>query len=161
MGLDMYLNKRTYIGNQYRDVEKQVKIIIPSNQEGVLFPTEKINSNRISEIIEEVGYWRKANQIHNWFVENVQNGEDDCKEYYVSKDNLNKLLELCKKIKNKELDPEEALPTQEGFFFGSTEYDEYYMDDIDNTISIIEDIFTNYLNEDGDLTGSIYYNSSW
>ena len=31
-----------------------------------------------SRIIEQVGYWRKANQIHNWFVENVQDGEDDC-----------------------------------------------------------------------------------
>lgn len=161
MGLDMYLNKRTYIGNQYRDVEKQVKVIVPANQEGVIFPTEKINSGRISEIIEEVGYWRKANQIHNWFVENIQKGEDNCGEYYVSKDKLVELSNLCKKIKEKELIPEEALPTQRGYFFGSTEYDEYYMEDIENTIAIIEDILTNDVDEDGNLTGSIYYSSSW
>ena len=30
------------------------------------------------ETHEEVGYWRKANAIHGWFVRNVQNGKDDC-----------------------------------------------------------------------------------
>ena len=37
---------------------------------------------------EEVGYWRKANQIHKWFVDNVQDGVDDCGEYKVTKEQL-------------------------------------------------------------------------
>jgi hypothetical protein len=32
----------------------------------------------------------------------------------------------------------ELLPTTSGFFFGGTEYDKYYMEDIKNTIKIIE-----------------------
>ncbi len=36
----------------------------------------------------EVGYWRKANQIHNWFVKNVQGGVDDCGYYGVTKEKL-------------------------------------------------------------------------
>ena len=44
---------------------------------------------------DEVGYWRKANAIHKWFVDNVQNGEDDCGDYSVSKELLEELLNDC------------------------------------------------------------------
>lgn len=44
---------------------------------------------------DEVGYWRKANAIHKWFVDNVQKGEDDCGRYEVSKENLEELLNDC------------------------------------------------------------------
>ena len=36
-----------------------------------------IKPKRISHIIEEMIYWRKANAIHNWFVENCQEGVDE------------------------------------------------------------------------------------
>ncbi len=64
------------------------------------------------------------------------------------------ILEKGKVMQNTEL-AEELLPTQSGFFFGGTDYDEYYMDDIDNTIEIIEN-----LQKEEDL-GDIYYRSSW
>ena len=50
------------------------------------------------EIKTTVLYLRKANEIHNWFVENVQNGNDDCGEYEVSYENLHRLYDTCKKI---------------------------------------------------------------
>ena len=40
-----------------------------------------------------MGYWRKANAVHNWFVDNVQDGNDGCKHYWVSKEDLQKLLD--------------------------------------------------------------------
>jgi hypothetical protein len=51
------------------------------------------------KISEEVGYWRKANQIHNWFVENVQYGVDDC-DYHdeVTKETLEELLDACQRV---------------------------------------------------------------
>ena len=115
-----------------------------------------------------IGYWRKANQIHNWFVENVQDGIDDCGTYEVTEKQLVDLLNTCKevkansklidgKVKNGERlgengwepimedgryieDPtvaEELLPTTSGFFFGSTGYDQWYMDNIDYTIETL------------------------
>ncbi len=50
-------------------------------------------------IMEQIGYWRKSNQIHNWFVNHVQNGEDDC-EYHdpVTKEILEELLDTCKTV---------------------------------------------------------------
>lgn len=46
-----------------------------------------------------VGYWRKANQIHCWFVENVQDGIDDCGTYEVTEKQLVELLNTCKEVK--------------------------------------------------------------
>lgn len=161
MGLDMYLTKKTYVGNQYRKPEEMIVVIMPTNQENAVFPIKQpIKNERISEISERVGYWRKANQIHKWFTDNVQKGDDDCGEYEVTWEELMKLLSDCKKvIDNKEL-AKEILPAQSGFFFGGTEYGEYYFQQINDTIKIIEDLIA----EKGDaeyLSGSLYYSSSW
>ena len=48
-----------------------------------------------------VGYWRKANHIHKWFVDNVQDGEDDCREYDVSIEQLHELRNICFDILSK------------------------------------------------------------
>lgn len=101
--------------------------------------------------------WRKANQIHKWFVDNVQEGEDNCKEYYVSKEQLEELHKLCCDIVNKKLKPQEALPTQEGFFFGDTKYDKYYMEDIVQTKEVLENLFKNEKYKELEF----YYSSSW
>ena len=87
----------------------------------------------------EVGYWRKANAVHQWFVDNCQNGEDDCRQAYVSREALTTLRDLCQQVLNDHSLAEELLPTQAGFFFGSTEYDEYYFGDLADTIRIIDD----------------------
>ena len=48
----------------------------------------------------EIGYWRKANAIHKWFVDNVQNGVDDCGEYKVTKEQLIQLHNACNDVLN-------------------------------------------------------------
>lgn len=53
---------------------------------------------KLVSIREEVGYWRKANQIHNWFVQNVQGGEDNCADYTVSYEQLEELLRTVKEV---------------------------------------------------------------
>jgi len=50
---------------------------------------------RENDVITEIGQWRKANQIHNWFVANVANGEDDCETHEVKKDDLLALRACC------------------------------------------------------------------
>lgn len=51
-------------------------------------------------IIETVADWRKANHIHKWFVDNVQDGVDDCGIYEVTKEQLEELLDVCKTVVN-------------------------------------------------------------
>lgn len=140
-------------------------------------------------ISENVGYWRKANQIHNWFVQNVQDGVDDCEYHHeVTKEKLEQLRELCNELLSEvKLIPgqvvsgyrfvhDEAvpimidglvmeddsgcrryLPTSEGFFFGDTNYDEYYIENLKQTVEICDKILaeTDFENQ------MIYYISSW
>lgn len=50
-------------------------------------------------IKEEIGYWRKANMIHNWFVDHVQDGEDDCQYHReVTEEDLQELLDTCRTV---------------------------------------------------------------
>jgi hypothetical protein len=51
------------------------------------------------------------------------------------------------------------LPTKSGFFFGGTEYNEYYYDDIKLTIKIITPLLKE-LEKDKNFP-EIYYHSSW
>lgn len=153
MGLDMFLMKETYIGAGYEFNE--VKGTVDVTKQGESIP---INLNRISTITEEVGYWRKANHIHNWFVQNVQGGRDECQRAYVSKEDLEKLLSICKEVLADHSKAPELLPTTEGFFFGGTDYDEYYFQDVQDTINIIEPLLKEL--EENSM-GDVYYQSSW
>ena len=149
---------------------------------------KKKGERKNSSSWNKAGYWRKANQIHRWFVENVQKGIDDCGYYRVSlkqlfalRDKCLKVIETAKVEKGKicvgkryngsEWEPimedgeyitnpdevSEILPTTSGFFFGSTDYDQYYMQDIEDTIEIINEVIatTNFDEE------YIVYTSSW
>ena len=149
MGLDMYLKRKVFVGAKYehREVKGDVNISV----RGKKLP---INFNRISEIEEDVGYWRKANQIHNWFVTNIQDGKDKCQESYVPKEKLIELRDLCLQVL--ETKESELLPPTSGFFFGSTAIDEYYFEQLEETVNII-----NNLNLDQDDEGEYYYEASW
>ena len=183
MGLDMYLSKAKYIGANYEHRNVTLKITCKIGDEEV-----KINTDRVSEIIEEVGYWRKANAIHNFFVQRVQEGVDDCGRYYVSIENLKDLKERCEKVLassktvKAEIEngmvsgpdgvkpnmeegliledtsvAEELLPSTSGPFFGNTGYNNFYLEDLQRTIKIIDHALKEY----DKRVDSFYYRSSW
>lgn len=109
-------------------------------------------------IMDQVGYWRKQNAIHNWFVKNVQGGADDCNYHEeVTKEDLRELLRLCNSVLADIELADELLPTQGGFFFGSTEYDDWYKDGLQYTVDKIYDIF-NKVDFEKEM---VYYISSW
>lgn len=147
MGLDMYLSRKTYV-QRWEHQSPDEKYLVTVERGGK--PTD-IDPERVTYIIEQMGYWRKANAIHRWFVENTQGGVDECRESYVADEQLAELLDLCRRVSANHALAEELLPTQSGFFFGSTEYDEYYFQDIERTIGIL----------DGLPDGDYYYQSSW
>src|SRR5262249_45779294 len=157
MGLDMWLEKKTYVQNwDWMEADERHQVTVRKGGKPTL-----ISPERVSEVVEEVACWRKANAIHRWFVENVQRGEDNCAEYRVGEEDLRQLLSLCRQVldgselvdgevtngkrwqngtwvpildKGKVIkdasSAQRLLPTQEGFFFGSTDYDQYYLEDI-------------------------------
>lgn len=164
MGLDMYLSKKTYVKNWgHHSPEEQHEVTVKKG--GETHPT--IKPERVSYIVEEIAYWRKFNALHQWFVDNCQDGVDDCRTSYVDPSQLKELLEeVLKPIKevNDSGDMENAqqiasdlLPTQGGFFFGGLEYDEYYFDQVNNTIEKLEKLVS-----ESDFDYSTFeYHSSW
>ena len=144
-----------------------------------------------------VGYWRKANAIHGWFVRECANGVDECQDIYVTRDKLIELRDECSKalanrhnatpnqkadrvinlqengdpnevithimdefkkqssnVKSNTIVAEPLAPT-EGFFFGSTERDEYYYESIEYTLDMLNSLLAN------DESYEYYYRASW
>ena len=161
MGLDMYLTRKTDISDYGDDGNPS-----PRSQLQISGPgTEHIKMDRVSEIAEDMGYWRKSNQIHAWFVQHVQDGNDDCGIYYVSLEDLQELLDTVNAVLEAygkgdftagTAKANEVLPTQGGFFFGGTEYDEWYFEDLEATKAILEVCLA-----EAGYRGDFYYHSSW
>lgn len=189
MGLDMYLTRKFYVKNwEHTPAERRHEIIVKTGDGD---KKSSIPADKISFIETEEIYWRKANQIHKWFVDNVQGGKDDCRPYYVSKEQLQMLLDLVTEVlastklkkgrvvngwsytkngkmkANKEdgkviVDPTVAkklLPVASGFFFGGTEYDQWYYDDLVYTKEHLTQVLSK--KDEGIDTGDFYYQSSW
>ena len=135
MGLDMYLTAR-----------KTVKDISPDALEDIIGTACKYNYSKL--LIElEVGYWRKCHAIHDWFVEAVQDGSDNCGEYWVEETLLHTLYESCWAVKIGEIRFDDV------FDDSDLVRDQY--EQIDLTIEILENVLT--LGFEWDL----YYSSSW
>lgn len=90
-----------------------------------------------------IGYWRKANAIHDWFVKNVQDGEDDCARHLLYFEDIAILKAICKQVLDDHSLAPKLLPTAEGFFFGSTEYDDWYFHEIKYTFDLCCFLYNN------------------
>jgi hypothetical protein len=146
MGLDMFLNRRIYIGANYESNNITGKIELERN--GVPI---NINLKKVTYINEQVIYWRNAYEILKWFVDNVQNGEEDCREYYVDPVYLKEFIDLCKttvkQLKDGNVSHENlALPSEEEV------KDDFYINELIRTIKVIEPL----LGED-----DFYFDSNW
>jgi hypothetical protein len=67
-----------------------------------------LTANRYN-VEAEVGYWRKANQIHRWLVENAQHGIDECQSVDVGRAQLEEARSLSKRYAGVVPKLEEAL----------------------------------------------------
>ena len=154
MGLDMYLTASNFFWtHEENESIKQAREIIAKTL-GLKSASE------IQSVKLNLAYWRKVNWIHNWFVENVQGGQDNCGEYYVTRDQLKDLKNLCDEIiasrdKDKAM---ELLPPVDGFFYGKdTVEDNYYWASLAETSNLIHDILSRPQLANFDF----HYSSSW
>lgn len=160
MGLDMFLTKIVYVGAQYshNNISGDIEVY-KTKASG-----EKVRLDhgikKLAELKYAAMYWRKANQIHNWFVVNVQDGVDNGTSHEVSADQLKDLLSLCIDVRNVldkykqdtedeikfnlgNITPEDKiildlLPPVRGFFFGNYDINSWYYNDIVDTIEYLE-----------------------
>lgn len=178
MGLDMYLKAERYLyynpdlvasdadyAERYKRGKEQVEAVAK------IVGLEPLGEGEGGcQIQVPVAYWRKANAIHGWFVQNVQGGKDDCGPYEVGWTELAELRETCKHILDgwgEDTEPrpevveliESTLPPTEGFFFGSYEIDQWYRQDLVNTVNQIDAIEGAY--PEKDTRPWFIYQSSW
>ena len=113
MGLDMYLyrtkkvdglevedyekvdNAISNLVNDFIDIEKSMSAddYNPAYVEFNEVVAERGKYSKWLSIFEDIGYWRKANQIHNFFVHECQDGIDECQLSIITKDKLEDLLD--------------------------------------------------------------------
>lgn len=137
MGLDSTLYIRKYVsGNDYYQVEPETYDLITTALE--LHEDELHPHMKSAYITLPIAYWRKQWAIHEWFVRNVQDGQDDCLEYYVHRGQLDELLDTCKKV----LDDNRPATSRQLLPIDGDEYDEYYYEGLREAINQIQPYLT-------------------
>jgi hypothetical protein len=162
MGLDQYLTAKKYVSKWNYDGGYDNKVITQEFQD--LLPMDAPDITKYGQfagitVEYPVGYWRKANAIHKFFVSEVGEEVDDCREMWVNRDILVELRSRCDDVlkadNTEEMAQEVGLETVSGFFFGDTSYDNWYKEDLKLTVEICD--FVLALPEEY----SIHYQASW
>lgn len=104
----------------------------------------------------EIGYFRKVNFLVAYFE---KLGMDVERQAPISfgLEELNDLIEKCKAVLADNSRAEELLPTMDGFFFGNTEYNECYFNDVSRVLDLCEELKADGLADDEVFEFSIWY----
>jgi len=167
MGLDMYLEIRKHFsGYEFRGEEEKAAIykeIIEAARMEDLASKE----SPYTTVSATAVYWRKANAIHKWFVDTLAGGVDECQEIHVPLEKLKELRETCFEALSIPAGMDFAdhadsvLPATSGFFFGSTDYDEWYVQDLEYTMDSIDRLVESLPDDGEGWDWSLVYRASW
>lgn len=146
MGLDMYLERTT-------DTYKRVGANNVYNEDHYI----------TTLVAEQIGYWRKFNALHNFIVDKFNEGVDNCRPIDLYEEQVEKILETLKAVQADHSLAETLLPTGSGFFFGSTEYNDWYFADIDDAIEVFTKALTVFAEEPTtwEVSVGVRYRASW
>ena len=101
-----------------------------------------------------IGYFRKFNALFRWVDQKVAEIEN-CEDIYLSKDHFLQLQSTLSALNFPNCHI--SFPTQEGFFFGSTEYDDLYWEDVRQLRAFVDKQLAEF---DFDKH-KIYFNAWW
>ena len=156
MGLDMYLEARKYVSKFANYTTEELSDDYMEVAKHFPAGSDELGDFGGAEVKITVGYWRKVNQIHNWIVENCADGVDECQPIPIHPSKLMELRAMVEETLENRDKATEYLPTTSGFFFGGTEYDEYYWHGLERT-KLILDKAINLPEDDYSFT----YQASW
>lgn len=147
MGLDQ---------NIYRKVP-----IVPCPKHTISDPDGCLECWRLSRG-EEVAYFRKVNFLHKWVEDNLNEGrETNCEEIPIHLEALGGLATTCRRVLDDPSLGPELLPTMGRFFFGSTEYDEWYIKDVQAVLDAVLLILSTEMARHPSTPSRYVYSSSW
>ncbi|MGR8808934.1 hypothetical protein [Leuconostoc citreum] len=85
--------------------------------------------------------WRKANQIRQWFVSHFDQDADAQVRISLNEGTIKALIAEIKIVLQKPDVAPHLMPTSDGFFFGSTDYDDDYFEELKDTLQYLENNF--------------------
>ena len=160
MGLDQYLKMGIYYStsdwSKNKETTKKIQELLPITK----------NARHGIDIRFCIGYWRKANHIHQWFLDNVYTVPDECQDIYVEKEQLDELIRLCRKIIKVWDDPEQLedlIPKMSIYFIGEADhFKKWYKYDVFYTIMLLHKaVKLQQQYKKNGLWPEFYYQSSW
>lgn len=159
MGLDMYIFKTKRTAHSIKELSDLDRNPKPGDAAIAEFePLDQPFAETMPDyytIFQKAAYWRKFNALHQWFVTNVQNGIDRCELHELDQDALRSCLDTLEEVFH--LKNPAKLPPTQGFFWGSTEVDDYYWNDVEEAIQTI----SNLIDDTDWATERLFYQSSW
>lgn len=146
MGLDInfYKAKRSKDNETKERLEEIRKALATEYIKSI----DERNSKLINELEDEkekinpwneVAYFRKVNFLIPFF-----GYEENCSNIEIDKYQVEDLIEACKEVLANHDKASFLLPTQTGFFFGSTDYDDWYFDDVQNVKEKFEEVLADF-----------------
>ena len=106
-----------------------------------------------------IGYFRKVNFLVKYF-ENLGFDVEHQLPFTITKEDAEILLSRCNQVLEDNSKAPELLPTMEGFFFGSTDYDEYYFNEVKQVKEFLENRLIpeiNSLKDNEEITFETWY----
>ena len=154
MGLDItfYKAKRSKDNETKERLEEIRKALAAEYLKSI----DERNSKLINELEDEkekinpwneVAYFRKVNFLIPFF-----GYEENCSNIEIDKYQVEDLIEACKEVLANHDKASFLLPTQAGFFFGSTDYDDWYFDDVESVKTTFDSILEYFDQEEDILT---------
>ena len=159
MGLDMYIYARKEtLGRVVKDAELSDEFLkdlygkygyISKPKDLKVFDNGDLSKTATIKVSYNIGYFRKFNALHNFLTNSCGRTvgvNDNCVDMLITEDIIDDLIDRLTRIvkvynRNQaaaEYIAEAELPTQDGFFFGSTAYDDGYFEDCEDAL----DLFT-------------------
>ena len=146
MGLDMYLYRREYVGGwEWTTIETDGKEKALYDNIIDYLGVDRVEASPHAYVDVCVAYWRKANGVHGWFVNTLGGGVDECQDILVPREKLIELREACNHVLKvpagisiEDIAAGLGLQPTAGFFFGSYDYDDWYMNDLELTVKQID-----------------------
>ena len=154
MGLDInfYKAKRSRLA----ETEERLSELNEAINAEYRKPDSEFSAERANELKKEydeinpwneVAYFRKVNFLLPFF-----GYEENCSDLEIDKYQVEDLIEACKAVLEDHSKAEELLPTMPGFFFGNTEYNDWYFGDVERVKTTFENILEDFDPEEDILT---------
>lgn len=164
MGLDMYFYARKTTYKSFSKWDKSSKVDETNYPEDLKTFSDYIYDRNFKSVqIEtryQIGYFRKFNALHSYIVKTFANGVDNCQDIILYKEDVEQIKKVLDDVLNVHQQAEKAkeiLPTQSGYFFGGTDYDEFYFNEVKVAVDLMQNLLDNFDFESYQLV----YRASW